>query len=375
MTANLALSDNKPSLDKFMCDLQKLSRRRGQSFSDWVVDLLKVGANHFGASVGELARVSDKELQVLERFSANTGENVSASYAIVSDVMPLANSFSSVVAGMKEPVLAPDIRSHEKLSGHPYMKNMPVAYWGVAIHFGGLVWGTLSFSADDLGGSNANDKNALLLMAGLLELKLENEEYREELFGARTSYQLLSERLQNIQHIDLLTDLPNRGALFDYLHREINQLIRRDGEGAIALVDIDFFHMFNEKYGHEEGDRILKGVADSLRQAVRNYDYVARYSGEQFLVWFPDTLQSEVVKVCERMAAHVAHCEVEGTPVTISVGYCAFRSDSEEKIPYSRALDKLINLAHTALNEAKTKGRNCAVSASKRPVTITSLPV
>ncbi|MEZ8142123.1 diguanylate cyclase [Enterovibrio norvegicus FF-454] len=375
MTSNLALSDNKPSLDILMHDLQQLSRRRGQSFSDWVGELLKVGASHFNASLGELCRVSDQEIHVVERFSADTAGSAGGSPLDVSDVMPLANSFSGVAAGMQIPILAPDTHAHEKLSGHPFIKHLPGAYWGVAIHFGGVVWGTLSFSSEALCESHANDENALLLMAGLLELKLENEEYREELFGARTSYQLLSERLKNIQHIDLLTDLPNRGALFDYLHREINQLIRRDGEGAIALVDIDFFHMFNEKHGHEEGDRILKGVADSLRQAVRNYDYVARYSGEQFLVWFPDTLQSEVVKVCERMAAHVSHCEVEGTPVTISVGYCAFRSDSEEKIPFSRALDKLINLANTALNEAKAKGRNCAVSASKRPVTITSLPI
>ncbi|WP_028025078.1 GGDEF domain-containing protein [Enterovibrio calviensis] len=373
MISDIELSGRRAPLDTLLTHLQQLSRRRDVTFSAWAAELLEIGVSYFAATAGKLTRVGDQELQVVERFFKTEDRSGRCAMFEAGDTAPLSTSFCGITVGEKTPILAPDTRVHDKLKGHLFIKSLPVAYWGVAIHFNGIVWGTLSFCGEEIGEAHPLDEEALLLMAGLLELKLENEEYREEVRGARESYQVLSQRLEKIQHIDALTELPNRGALFDYLHREVNQLIRRDGEGAIALVDIDFFHMFNEQHGHEEGDRILKGVSVALRQAVRNYDYVARYSGEQFLVWFPDTLQSEVAKVCERMAEHVAQCEVDGTPVTISVGYCAFRSDSEEKIPFSKALDKLINLAHSALVEAKGKGRNCAMSASKRPVTITSL--
>ncbi|USH03441.1 diguanylate cyclase [Grimontia kaedaensis] len=348
--------------------VQHLARRKDLDFSEWVRELLQIAAWQFDADSACLSRIDNLELEVVECYS-----NGSVLSKKAGDVVALGSTFCSVTAGMEGPLMAPDTRKHEKLSGHPGVNRLPTAYWGVAIYFGGTVWGTLSVMAEADGSPHPDSDSVLTLLAGILELKLENEEYREELNGARESYRQLSERLENLQQVDILTELPSRRALFDYLYRELNQLIRRDGEGAIALVDIDFFRMLNEKHGHEEGDRILKGVATALRQAVRNYDYVARYSGEQFLVWLPDTLQSEVVKVCERMSENVALCAIDNKPVTISIGYCAFRSDSEKQIPYARAVDKLINLAHNALKDAKDKGRNCAMSASRRPVTITSL--
>ncbi|CZF86685.1 sensor domain-containing diguanylate cyclase [Grimontia marina] len=348
--------------------IQHLTRRKDLEFSEWVKELLQIAAWQFDADTACLSRIDNVELEVVECYSNG---NVVAKKA--GDVVALGSTFCSVTAGMSKPLMAPDTRKHEKLSGHPGVNRLPTAYWGVAIHYGGIVWGTLSVVADADGSQHLDNDGILTLLAGILELKLENEEYREELNGAHESYRQLHQRLENLQEVDLLTELPSRQALFDYLYRELNQLIRRDGEGAIALLDIDSFRAINEKYGHEEGDRILKGVATALRQAVRNYDYVARYSGQKFLVWLPDTLQSEVVKVCERMSEGVALCTIDNKPITISIGFCAFRSDSEKQIPYDRAVDKLINLAHNALAEAKAKGRNCAISASKRPVTITSI--
>ncbi|EOD77091.1 HAMP domain/GAF domain/GGDEF domain protein [Grimontia indica] len=348
--------------------IQHLTRRKDLDFSEWVRELLQIATWQFDADCACFSRIDNLELEVVECYS--NGNVVSKK---AGDVVALGSTFCSVTAGMETPLMAPDTRKNEKLSGHPGVNRLPEAYWGVAIRFGGAVWGTLSVVADADGSANPGNEGILTLLAGILEIKLENEEYRAELNGARESYRQLSERLENLQQVDILTELPSRRALFDYLNRELNQLIRRDGEGAIALVDIDNFHAINEKHGHEEGDRILKGAATALRQAVRNYDYVARYSGEQFLIWLPDTLQSEVVKVCERMSEGVAQCSIDNKPVTISIGYCAFRSDSEKQIPYDRAVDKLINLAHNALSEAKVKGRNCAMSASKRPVTITSI--
>ncbi|MGF1708913.1 diguanylate cyclase domain-containing protein [Enterovibrio baiacu] len=356
--------------DRFIRDLRYACRYKDSIKLNWLHNILNAGLNYFSANAACLSRIDNKELHIVECISEG-----SVPERFSGQVVPVSSTFCGIAAGAESAILAPDTQQHEKLSGHPALNALPQGYWGVAIYFGGAVWGTLSFSRNtaEPRHNDAQDEDALVLMAGMLEMKLENEEYSAELEGARQSYSELSQRLEHLQFVDPLTELPSRRALFDYLHRELNQLIRRDGEGAVALVDIDFLRMTNEKYGHDEGDRILKGVATALRHAIRNYDYVARYSGEQFIVWLPDTLQSEVAKVCERMAAHVNKCLLDGQPVTISVGYCAFRSDSEYPIPYARALDKLINMAHNALLEAKNQGRNCAVSASKKPITITSL--
>ncbi|PML81011.1 sensor domain-containing diguanylate cyclase [Enterovibrio norvegicus] len=364
------MSQELAPLNTVFQQLPSIVRRRDVPFSVWTQEMLLIGLHYFSANAACLSRIDNKELHNVECISEG-----SVPERFSGQVVPVSSTFCGITAGSEKAILAPDTQQHEKLAGHPAINLLPQGYWGVAIYFGGAVWGTLSFSRNtaEPRHNDAQDEDALVLMAGMLEMKLENEEYSAELEGARQSYSELSQRLEHLQFVDTLTELPSRRALFDYLHRELNQLIRRDGEGAVALVDIDFLRMTNEKYGHDEGDRILKGVATALRHAIRNYDYVARYSGEQFIVWLPDTLQSEVAKVCERMATHVNKCLLDGKPVTISVGYCAFRSDSEYPIPYARALDKLINMAHNALLEAKNQGRNCAVSASKKPITITSL--
>ncbi|KXF81790.1 diguanylate cyclase [Enterovibrio coralii] len=330
--------------------------------------MLRAGLEYFGASEGRIARISNDELYIVDRVnddvtSSNTGENV----------FPLAATFCSVTSSEPKAILAPDTSKHAELAAHSAYITQPPAYWGICLYFGGAVWGTLSFSSDIIGREQADDEHVLRMLASLIELRLENEELREENNGARASLSTMSQRLESLQLFDSLTELPNRRALFDHLHRELNQLIRRNGEGAIAIVDIDYFRMLNEKHGHEEGDSILRGVANALRQAVRNYDFVARYNGEQFLVWLPDTMQSEVVKVCERMSENVSNCEIEGKPITISIGFCAFHGESETPLSYSRTLDKLIDLAHQALNTAKANGRNCAVASSNRPIPINTL--
>ncbi|PKF49470.1 sensor domain-containing diguanylate cyclase [Enterovibrio nigricans] len=356
------------SIRHLLFTLPQIARQKDVEFTKWSRHLLQAGLEYFGASEARLARISNDELYLV----ASVHEGVSGSIHH-EKVYPLATTYCSITAREPKVILAPDTTKHPDLSSHAARSTLPPAYWGICLYFGGAVWGSLSFSSDIIGREQADDKDVLRLLASLIELRLENEELREEINGARASLSTMSQRLESLQLFDALTDLPNRRALFDHLHRELNQLIRRNGEGAIAIVDIDYFRMLNEQHGHEEGDTILCGVANALRQAVRNYDFVARYNGEQFLVWLPDTMQSEVVKVCERMAENVANCEVEGKPITISIGYCAFHGESESQLSFSRTLDKLIDLAHLALNTAKANGRNCAVASSSRPIPINTL--
>ena len=86
---------------------------------------------------------------------------------------------------------------------------------------------------------------------------------------------------------DVLTGNLNRGAILDLLRRELERAVRSQSAAGILLLDLDHFKKINDTYGHLTGDRVLKEVAQRIRGAVRSYDAVGRYGGEEFLVVLP----------------------------------------------------------------------------------------
>jgi diguanylate cyclase (GGDEF)-like protein/putative nucleotidyltransferase with HDIG domain len=93
---------------------------------------------------------------------------------------------------------------------------------------------------------------------------------------------------------DYLTELPNARSLFLQLHGEISRGRRNDGELTVLVCDLDGFKQVNDRFGHLEGNRLLKLVARGLRKACRDYDYVARMGGDEFVLILPE-LHSELV--------------------------------------------------------------------------------
>lgn len=155
---------------------------------------------------------------------------------------------------------------------------------------------------------------------------------------------------------DALTEVANRRA-FDYeVTRRIAELQRHDTPFALLLVDIDHFKKLNDTYGHLAGDAVLRGVAQTLEETMRELDLVARYGGEEFAIVLPNT-SIEVAKD----AAERARQKLEASrftyqdlrlKVTASIGVApAIESESS---------DALIDRADTALYTAKQSGRNCS---------------
>jgi diguanylate cyclase (GGDEF)-like protein len=159
---------------------------------------------------------------------------------------------------------------------------------------------------------------------------------------------------------DPLTSAWNRGAIVELLERELSRCGRVNGELSIALVDIDHFKSVNDRFGHAGGDLVLVEVVRRLQRALRPYDTIGRYGGEEFLVIMPNCAAEAAYTVAERLrqelAAHPILVGETELPITASFGVASVRGAALSG-------DALTRNADTALYEAKRKGRNRVIPA------------
>jgi len=157
---------------------------------------------------------------------------------------------------------------------------------------------------------------------------------------------------------DPLTGLWNRGAILELLEREV-QLQQRSGNAlGLMMVDLDHFKQVNDTQGHMVGDVVLRESAHRMAASVRNYDWVGRYGGEEFLIVVPGCDADALGASAERLRASVAAPPVETTagPVsmTLSIGIVSAMPPG----PSALSVEKLLYAADTALYLAKANGRN-----------------
>ncbi|MDD3012096.1 MAG: diguanylate cyclase [Candidatus Gastranaerophilales bacterium] len=155
---------------------------------------------------------------------------------------------------------------------------------------------------------------------------------------------------------DGLTGLYNHRFFQEHLANSIERTRRYNSHISLLLIDIDFFKKFNDTYGHQAGDAVLRQVADTLKKAVRSSDLVARYGGEEMTVVLDNTDIEEAVIIANKICTTVAEksfklSETVERNVTISIGVATFPQHGE--IP-----SKLIEFADKGLYRAKENGRN-----------------
>ena len=163
---------------------------------------------------------------------------------------------------------------------------------------------------------------------------------------------------------DPLTELWNRGAIMGILHKELDRSKRENRSAGVLMLDIDYFKRINDQHGHLAGDAVLRELAKRLNGAVRSYDSVGRYGGEEFLVVIPNVNGTEALQVAERLRQEVTGKPMrtsEGIfPVTLSVGVAV----TDWIDGYD--MDELTRIADQALYRAKENGRN-RVEVGKAP--------
>ena len=162
---------------------------------------------------------------------------------------------------------------------------------------------------------------------------------------------------------DPLTCLWNRGMILDILQREVTRARRDGGKGGVTIVfgDVDHFKKVNDTYGHAVGDEVLREVARRLTDAVRSYDAVSRYGGEEFLVVLNGCRTAQGANRAEHMRHAMYDRAVKTTSqaVAISMSFGVAGTDDWAELNAGQ----LIHEADVALYRAKELGRNRTVLA------------
>ena len=155
---------------------------------------------------------------------------------------------------------------------------------------------------------------------------------------------------------DGLTELYNHRYFQEQLRMQIEHAKRYEEEFSLIIIDIDYFKQFNDNFGHQSGDAVLRQVAQTLKRNVRSTDIVCRYGGEEMSIILPDTdnavAYTTAQKICERVANHKFKLANEKEAnVTISLGVSTYPHDADNA-------PKMIEVADKHLYEAKNNGRN-----------------
>jgi len=156
---------------------------------------------------------------------------------------------------------------------------------------------------------------------------------------------------------DFLTRIWNRSSILDVLTRELSRASREKRSVGVVLADLDRFKSVNDTYGHFAGDAVLREFTRRVSAAMRPYDSIGRYGGEEFLIILPGCDERCTGNQAERMRAALANEPMligdVAHVVTCSFGATSWRPDAES------TADELIHLADDALYMAKHQGRNC----------------
>lgn len=164
----------------------------------------------------------------------------------------------------------------------------------------------------------------------------------------------LHEKTYTMAMTDALTGLANRHRLL-IEGRLLLETAARSGQPlAVAMIDVDHFKAVNDRYGHDQGDRVLQAIAACCTEQLRSSDVLARYGGEEFVLLFPGTRPATARIACERIRQHISNLHVPGLDeaVSVSIGVSGGIPRRGED------LNSFITRADRAMYRAKEAGRN-----------------
>jgi len=161
-----------------------------------------------------------------------------------------------------------------------------------------------------------------------------------------------------LSQIDHLTSLFNRTRFFEAVDREVDRSRRSGRSFCLLMADLDDLKQVNDTFGHDAGDRYIRGVADVIRRSIRRLDVPARYAGDEFVVLLPETTIGGALVVAEKIRLGVAALtlETEGRLArsSVSIGVVTYPSDGS-------TADELVKSADRAMYSSKRMGKDRVV--------------
>ncbi|HEY2761753.1 MAG TPA: GGDEF domain-containing protein [Pirellulales bacterium] len=159
-------------------------------------------------------------------------------------------------------------------------------------------------------------------------------------------------REYQLSHYDELTGLANRTSLFENGQRDVSRCRRTDRPLTAVFVDLDQFKQVNDRDGHAEGDRVLRAVADAIRESTRDTDLTARIGGDEFVIVSPEMSYDDAQRYTQRLQEHLRSAmQHGGWPVTFSIGAATFNE------PPLR-LDDIVKVADDLMYDVKRKQKD-----------------
>ena len=217
--------------------------------------------------------------------------------------------------------------------------------------------GFLFFSSTERNAYRDAHEEVFMRIAGQVAALIEKSRLYEQLYDLNQKLVEAQGALVEKATHDSLTGILNRGAIVEELTAELTRSIRRRRPLGIVLVDVDHFKQFNDMHGHLAGDGVLHAVATRLQRALRSFDHVGRYGGEEFLIVLAEVTLDSAVQAAERLRLAVSQEPVQVGDTRIEVTLSAGVAVAED--PTAVKIDQLILAADEALYAAKRNGRNC----------------
>jgi diguanylate cyclase (GGDEF)-like protein len=272
---------------------------------------------------GSIAR---KEVTVLESIPIESHKGLSA--AIVN-----------YVARTKETLILNDAASEGEFIDDPYVVlNKPKSILCLAVLNRGKLSGILYLENNLATGAFTSERIEIL-----------------NVFSSQIAVSIDNSRLFELATTDGLTKLYVHRYFQLLLDKEMQRSLRHNKSFALIMMDIDNFKFFNDTYGHQLGDKVLRIIARTIKKTSRADDVAARYGGEEFVMILPETDVAQAMIAAEKIRAMVESLEImhgeERLHVTISLGVAAYPLHTREK-------EELIRLADAALYTSKHNGKN-----------------
>ncbi|MCD6246549.1 GGDEF domain-containing protein, partial [candidate division WOR-3 bacterium] len=238
-------------------------------------------------------------------------------------------------------------------------KRIPILYPGEHIKKGYQSF--ILFPIIDPHGESADNRLVLLFVNKSQKIRYDEKMVRDiitptaNIFATAIERSLLYEKVKDLAIKDGLTGLYNHR----YFQTTLKEMLREAQVNrypiALIMIDIDYFKSFNDKYGHQTGDRVLKHLAEIIKRIIPSNALPARYGGEEFVVVLPNKNENQAVEFAEQLRSAVENTSIKYNntllKITISLGVAVF----DGKYLSS---DILIKHADLALYDSKKNGRN-----------------
>lgn len=295
--------------------------------------IVQVVRKHFNVSYVSLFLLSGEQLQAVAADGWVLSEN--------RTTLNIGEGITGWVAKHSQPALVNDVEKDPR-----YYAAFPSIRSEIAIPLivANQCIGVLDLESEMPNAFSREDLELLELIASSAAVAMQNARIHQE--------------QQILAITDSLTGLYNRRKFFEVANTELERSRRFNRPLSILMIDLDHFKEYNDTYGHQSGDELLTRLANELSSSLREFDTLARYGGDEFVLLLPEIDEENAQKVARRLISLLEDMRVtieksngSQTHLTMSVGLACFPKHGTD-------LSSLIKAADRALYKAKEAGRN-----------------